>query len=102
MSIRWTCCDVKSLDCSSAPTAPLRETPCSSAEMLSQRRGGRRESVRHSTFHSGQEFLYHPSRFDAGELGVEALEFEAEALVVEAEAVEDGGVKVTDVDAVNG
>ena len=41
-------------------------------------------------------------RFDAGEFGVEALEFEGQALMVESEEMENGGVKVADVDAVFG
>ena len=37
---------------------------------------------------------------DAGELGVEAAELVGEALVVDAEAVEDRGVEVAEVDRV--
>jgi hypothetical protein len=47
---------------------------------------------------SRQNPLHHMGRFHAGRFLVEALE--AEAVVVHAEAVEDGGVEVADVDGV--
>src|SRR5258708_3735143 len=47
-----------------------------------------------------QDCRYGLSPFDAGELLVEALELVGEAFVVDAHAVEDGGVQVVDVDGV--
>src|SRR5262245_37149185 len=47
-----------------------------------------------------QEFLDDSGRFDAGELGVEALELEGQPLVVEADQMQERGVQVADVDAV--
>ena len=49
---------------------------------------------------SGEQFADDAGGFDAGELGVEALELERQPLVVEAEQVQDRGVQVVDVDAV--
>jgi len=49
---------------------------------------------------SPQYPLHHLRRDDAGGFLVEALEAEGEAVVIHAEAVEDGGVEVADVDGV--
>ena len=51
---------------------------------------------------SSQYSLHHLRRLHAGEFLVEALEWEGEFVVIEAEEVEDGGVKVTDVDGIFG
>src|SRR4051794_22774484 len=49
---------------------------------------------------SGEQFLDDAGRLDAGQALVEALVPHREALVVEAEQLEDGGVEVADVDGV--
>lgn len=49
---------------------------------------------------SGEDFGDDFGGFDAGEFVVEALEFGGEAGVVDAEAIEEGGVEVADVDGV--
>ena len=51
---------------------------------------------------SGEDLVYHPRLLDPGELEVEALELVGEALVVDAEEVEHGGVEVVDGDGVPG
>lgn len=49
---------------------------------------------------SGDQFADDTGRFDAGEFLVEALIFVEEAVVVEAEELQNGGVEVADVDRV--
>src|SRR5579883_2990127 len=47
---------------------------------------------------SYQQFLQHALRLDAGQALIESLELEREAFVVDAQAVQNGGVQVVHVD----
>lgn len=51
---------------------------------------------------SGEEIGDDLGRFDTGESLVEALGLETETFVIDAESVEDGGVKVADMDRIAG
>jgi len=49
---------------------------------------------------SRQQFAHRFRAFDAGEALIEALEFHGEPLIVDAQAVHDGGVEFVDVDRI--
>src|SRR5262249_29770364 len=81
------------MSCAIWQFSPLNPSP-SPPEYLGRREPG------YLGWRLRQQFLNHLGWFDTGQLGVEAVGFEGQAFVVEAEQVQHGGVEVANVDRV--